>query len=179
MRGWGGKIVVALMVAGLVAGCSRGERPAPKLLNLEASQAGPDEFSILPNKPLQEPENFAALPAPTPGGSNRVAATPNDDAIAALGGNPAAVARSIPASDGGLVSHVGRFGGSTGIRETLAQEDLEFRRRKNGRVLERVFNVNVYYKAYQKQSLDQYSELARFRRLGVRTPSPPPAPTEN
>jgi hypothetical protein len=52
---------------------------------------------------------------------------------------------------------------------TLASEDLDWRRDNNGRILERLFNVNVYYKAYRKQRLDQQAELARWRALGVRT----------
>jgi hypothetical protein len=44
-----------------LAGCERGE---PRLLNLKKSQSGPDEFAILPNKPLQEPASFAELPTP-------------------------------------------------------------------------------------------------------------------
>jgi hypothetical protein len=39
---------------------------------------------------------------------------------------------------------------------------------------ERLFNLNVYYRAYSKQRLDQQAELARWRALGVRTPSAPP-----
>jgi len=54
---------------------------------------------------------------------------------------------------------------------------LAFRRGHKGRLLERAFNVNVYYRAYRKQSLDQYKELRRFRRLGVRTPAAPPETT--
>jgi hypothetical protein len=46
-------------------------------------------------------------------------------------------------------------------------------------VLERLFNVNVYFRAYQRQSLDKYAELDRFRRLGVRTPAAPPNYTQN
>jgi hypothetical protein len=34
--------------------------------------------------------------------------------------------------------------------------------------------VNVYFKAYRAQSLDQQAELAFWRRRGVRTPSAPP-----
>ena len=41
-----------------------------------------------------------------------------------------------------------RFGVDGGIRSTLASEDLEWRRDNNGRILERLFNVNVYFKAY-------------------------------
>ncbi len=172
MRALAAKIVIAALVLTMVSACSRNREP--RLLNLRSATEGPDEFAILPNKPLQEPESYTALPPPTPGGANRVDATPNADAIAALGGNPAAVSRGIPTGDAGLVNHASRYGRSGAIRQQLAAEDLEFRRRKSGRPLERLFNVNVYFRAYRAQSLDQYAELERFRRLGVRTPAAPP-----
>jgi len=177
MRAVGGKIVILLLAAAVVSGCSRNKEP--RLLNTTSSTQGPDEFAILPSKPLQAPESFSALPKPTPGGGNRVDVSPNEDAIIALGGNPAAVSRGgVPASDGGLVNHASRYGRSGNIREQIAAEDLEFRRRKDGRVLERLFNVNVYFRAYKKQSLDKYAELERFRKIGVRTPAAPPKPTK-
>jgi len=173
-----GRLLIALLALSVVTACSRNNEP--RLLNISSSTQGPDEFAILPNKPLQSPENFAALPAPTPGGANRVDVTPNEDAIAALGGNPAAVSRGgIPSSDGNLVNHASRYGRSGNIRAQLASEDLDFRRRKDGRVLERLFNVNVYFRAYKQQALDQYAELERFRRIGVRTPAAPPNIAEN
>ena len=61
------------------------------------------------------------------------------------------------------------------IRETLAVEDLEYRRKNNGRVLERLFKVTVYYRAYAQQALDPQAELAHWRALGLPTPSAPPA----
>ena len=95
------------------------------------------------------------------------------DAVAALGGN-LRVAGGVPSSDSALVGHAGRYGVTAAIRDTLAAEDLEWRRDNNGRLLERLFNVNVYYKAYADQSLDQQAELWRWRRAGARTPSAPP-----
>lgn len=180
MQALGKKIIkqsmLAVLVMAAVAGCSRNSEP--KLLNLSSSSNGPDEFAILPNKPLQEPASYSDLPAPTPGGVNRVDASPEADAIAALGGNPAVVARGISSSDAGLVNYASRQGRTPGIRQELAASDLEFRQRKQGRLLERAFNVNVYNRAYRGQSLNKYAELERFRRLGVRTPAAPPAPAE-
>jgi len=171
-----GGILLVFMASLALSACSRSDKQ-PRLLNIKSSTQGPDEFSILPNKPLEQPESFDALPTPTPGGRNRVDASPNEDAIVALGGNPAVVARSgVPASDVGLINHASRFGVSTGIRQTLASEDLKFRQRKDGRPLERLFGVNVYFRAYERQSLDQYEELERFRVRGVRTPAAPPEP---
>lgn len=66
----------------------------------------------------------------------------------------------------------------SGIRGTLAAEDLEFRRKNDGRLLERVFNVNVYFDAYEPMSLDQHAELERWRAQGLLTPSAPPPQSE-
>ncbi|MDF0601816.1 DUF3035 domain-containing protein [Psychromarinibacter sp. C21-152] len=147
----------------------------PQLLNITSTTEGPDEFAIVPNRPLEAPEDFNALPPPTPGRGNRTDANPNADAIVALGGRPEAL-QSVPTRDAGIVTAATRYGVSPDIRQTLAAEDLDFRRRKDGRLLERLFNVNVYFRAYDPMSLDQYAELERFRRLGVRTPAAPPKP---
>ena len=166
----------AMLAAALVllAACADRDRE-PQLLNIRSST--PDEFAILPTKPLEQPADYASLPEPTPGGRNLVDPTPNEDAVAVLGGNPAALARTgVPAGDGGLLSYAGRFGVTPGIRSELAAADLEYRRRNDGRLLERLFNVNVYFRAYKPLSLDQHVELERWRRAGVRTPSAPPDP---
>lgn len=167
---------VVLAVAGAMvlalSACGRSD-DAPQLMNIRSTTQGPDEFAILPPKPLEMPEDLAALPEPAPGGVNRTDPTPNADAVAALGGN-LRVAGGVPSSDSALVGHAGRYGVTAAIRDTLAAEDLEWRRDNNGRLLERLFNVNVYYKAYADQSLDQQAELWRWRRAGARTPSAPP-----
>lgn len=167
---------VILAVAGVamlsLAACGKSDRP-PMLMNVKSDSDGPDEFTILPAKPLEMPESLTDLPEPTPGGANRTDPTPNDDAIIALGGNPAK-AGGIPAADSALYSRATRYGVDSGIRQTLASEDLEWRRKNNGRLLERMLNVNVYFKAYAKMALDQHKELLRWRKAGVRTPSAPP-----
>jgi hypothetical protein len=142
-----------------------------------ASCEGPDEFAILPSKPLQMPVDLAALPNPTPGGANLTDPSPEVDVAIALGGNPAVLSRG--ATDGALLTHVSRFGVSPGIRADLAAADLEFRRQNDGRFLERLFNVNVYFSAYENFSLDQYAELERLRRAGIRTPAVPPDPAKS
>lgn len=171
MRGIFGKTVLVLGVALALSACSRNREPI--LMNVASSTNGPDEFAIIPNRPLEAPESFTALPPPTPGRGNRTDVNPNADAIVALGGRPEALL-AIPATDAGIVNAVTRYGVEPDIRSTLATDDLNFRRRKDGRVLEKLFNVNVYFRAYERQSLDKYAELERFRALGVRTPAAPP-----
>lgn len=173
MRGKFGKSVIAMAAALALAGCS-GDG-GPRLLNLASTTSGPDEFAIVPNRPLEAPESFNDLPPPTPGRGNRVDVNPNADAIVALGGRPNATT-SVPGSDAAMVNAATRYGVERNIRATLASEDLAFRRRNDGRVLERLFSVNVYFRAYRRMSLDKYAELERFRRLGVRTPAAPPRP---
>lgn len=150
-----------------LAACGGGD---PRLMNIRNTESGPDEFSILPTNPIVIPENLAELPLPTPGGVNRTDPDPEGDAIRALGGNPERATRMA----GDLGGYAARFGVSPDIREVLATEDLEFRRQNNGRLLERVFNTNVYFRAYSEMSLDRYAELDRLRRAGVRTPAAPP-----
>ena len=157
-----------------LSGCA-GDRQ-PVLLNLQATQQGPDEFSILPTKPLQVPDSYSRLPEPTPGSANLTDPTPEADAVAALGGNPSAL-QGGGVRDAVLVNHATRFGVQQGIRQDLAASDLEFRRANDGRLLERLFNVNVYFKAYRPYQLDQYRELERFRAAGVPTPAVPPQAT--
>lgn len=170
-------LISLVMGLGLLAAC--GDRGDPQLLNVRQSQEGPDEFAILPSKPLQTPEDLSALPTPTPGAANRVDVTPTRDAIAVLGGSPSRLDRDGKITDGAIVNHASRFGRDPDIRQTLAASDLEFRKRNRGRVLERLANVNVYFKAYRQQSLDQHAELERLRRAGVRTPSAPPEDLAN
>lgn len=169
-----GKTLLIVCVLATVGACSRRE---PDLLNFESSNVGPDEFSVLPTKPLEAPENFAELPAPTPGGTNLTDPTPRADAVAALGGNPARLNRGATAGESALIAHSSRYGTAGDIRTVLAAEDLEWRKRNNGRVLERLFNVNLYYRAYEKMQLDQYAELQRLRARGVWTPTVPPEET--
>ena len=152
----------------VLSACSDG----PSLMNLRNDEAGPDEFSVLPTAPLEIPDGIASrpLPLPTPGGINRVDPDPEGDVAAALGGNVARANRN--AAD--IVSYASRFGVSPQIRGTLAAEDLAFREANQGLLLERLFNVNVYYDAYRPLALNRYAELERMRRAGIRTPSAPP-----
>ncbi len=160
------------LAAAMLAGCAADGDP--RLMNIGA-QRSPDEFAILPTEPLQSPPDFQTLPTPTPGGRNLVDPDPRAEAVAALGGRVSAERTGgIPAADAALVRHAARRGTQEDIRETLAAEDLEHRRRNRGRILERAFGVNVYNRAYQRQALDRHAELDRWRQAGARTPTAPP-----
>ncbi|MGB5558880.1 MAG: DUF3035 domain-containing protein [Paracoccaceae bacterium] len=167
-----GKIGLMLVVVAGLSACTGGR---PGMLNLRGDKQGPDEFSVLPSKALQSPDDLTNLPVPTPGGSNLTDPTPISDAVAALGGNPAALTGSgIPAADGALVNHALRYGVQPGVREELAAADEAVRK---GRGFFPTFgNLGNarYYRIYRKDALDQEAELLRLRAFGIRTPSAPP-----
>lgn len=167
------QVMLAVMGTALLAlaACDRSENPI--LMHAANEDRRPDEFSIVPTKPLEMPPSLTNLPTPNPRGVNRVDPQPRADIARALGGNPT-LALAPGAVDGGIVNYASRFGREAGIRDQLAAEDLEFRRNNRGRLLERWFGVNVYHNAYEFMWLDKYSELARWRRTGVRTPAAPP-----
>ena len=149
---------------------------APQLMALGTSD-GPDEFLIVPGKSLETPDGYTNLPPPTPGGKNLTDATPFEDAASALGGKPSALAlNGVPSSDGALVGHARRYGLTDNVREVLAAEDLEHRKRNRGKILLRMTGQDRYYDAYREYWLDSHLELERLRASGVKTPSAPPKP---
>lgn len=169
----GAGMLRAIVILGMLALAACGRDEDPELMNIRQDRAdGPDEFSILPTKPLEIPQDLASLPAPTPGGVNRTDPTPEADVAIALGGNPTVLSRA--STDGALLAQAGRYGVAPNIREELAAADLEFRRRNNGLLLERLLNVSVYFQAYEDMELDQRAELERLRRAGIRTSGVPP-----
>ncbi|MDS9466682.1 DUF3035 domain-containing protein [Paracoccus sp. MBLB3053] len=163
-------IAVTLTMLGLAA-CSTD----PHLMNTSAGRSSPDEFAILPTKPLSMPPDLNVLPSPTPGGSNITDPTPESDAVAALGGNPAALsAQGIGSADAALVNQASRFGRDPAIRITTAREDLEWRSRHSRRLLEILARTDVYYRAYEPMTLDSWAEQERWRPTGVQLPAAPP-----
>ena len=166
-----------LALAGAVMLLSACASSTPQLMNLRSTTGGPDEFAILPPKSLEMPVNLAALPPPTPGGANLTDRDPSGDAIAALGGTASKPGAGTPAADAGLVGFVYRFGTPVNIRSQLAAEDLAWRQDNQGLLLQRLFNMNVYYLAYAPLALDPYAELSFWRNRGVATPAAPPNPS--
>ena len=164
--------VIVLSAAVAVSGCSK-----KGLRELQSPLNGPDEFLVMPAKELTQPENYASLPAPTPGGSNITDQNPLGDAVTALGGKPSALAasgRAVPSGDVALVTAASRYGVSQDIRATLAAEDAEFRRKEARTANIKLFPVDRYADAYRKQALDPYDISALWRKRGVATPTSPP-----
>ena len=165
-----------ILVASLgLSACSGGERDI-SMRQLDKPNEGPDEFGILPSKPLEAPANYSSLPAPTPGQVNLTDRNPRGEGIAALGGKPSRlVDTGVPNSDSALVRHAARNGNNPNVRAELAAEDEKFRSRKSRFTKIRLVKTDRYAQAYKRQTLDAYKEWYRFRRTGVRTPTAPPS----
>ena len=145
--------MIVLVGAVAVAGCSQ-----KGLRDIRKTGTGPDEFLVLPSKPLSEPADYSSLPTPTPGGTNITDATPKADAVAALGGKASALVpgQGVPSSELALVSASSRYGVSPTVRQELAEEDAQFLKRKRitGRI--KLFPVDRYEQIYAKQTLDPF-----------------------
>ncbi len=164
-------LVLMFGMTGLVA-CTTSDRTLHQMRN---NRGTPEEFAIVPNKPLQMPQSFAELPTPTPGSANRTDQTPVADAVAALGGNPAQLAvGEVPGRDAALVNRASRFGREGNIRTQLAVEDAQLRRDSSA-FNWKLFKDDEYNKVYRDQILNPYAALNAYRGAGARTPSAPPA----
>lgn len=160
------RVTAMLMAVLAVSACGGGDN---RLIQLQSPHEGPDEFAILPTRPLEMPANFAELPAPAPGAGNRVDPDPVGDAVVALGGRPGA-----GGGDAALVAAAGRHGIDPGVRGALASEDAAYRAKQSPRFLERLFGSSTYDRVYSDQIAGSYDELGRWRAAGAKTPSAPP-----
>lgn len=145
-----------LVIAALALGaCDNG--------NPDRLSRGPDEFAIVPVKPLEMP---VTADLPTPGGANRADLTPLADGVAALGGRQTSPDGQFPAADGALVTYAARAGLSSDIRSVLAEEDAIFVKRRR-----RLLGPEL---PYEEMRLDPYELIDLYRARGYRVPTPPP-----
>ncbi|MEQ9694432.1 DUF3035 domain-containing protein [Shimia sp. SDUM112013] len=165
------KRMVLVGMALTLAACSGDDG----LRQLSKPGSGPDEFRILPAKPLEQPTNLTALPVPTPGGVNRTDVDPISDAVVALGGSrSAATSTAISSSDAAMVNYTGRKGRSADIRAATAAEDADFRRKRGRFANIKLGKQDRYNEVYEQQHLGQFSEQDRWRQAGAPTPAAPP-----
>ncbi len=162
-------LILVLIPLTLAACASTGLR------DLRTNSSGPDEFSVAPVKALEAPANYSTLPAPTPGQANLTDRSAINEGITAFGGRPEAAGAGIPASDGALVQQASRLGVTPGVRQTLAETDAQFRKRKARFTQFRIVPTDRYSQAYRRETLNAENEAARWRRAGARTPSSPPS----
>jgi hypothetical protein len=150
-------------------------RDGSRSLTLVGRNDGPNEFSLVPAKPLQQPEDLTALPEPTPGGPNRSDRNPEAEAIAALGGDQGAIFGPSPAADNALLANATRFGVDSDIRRELARDHLDYIRQPRGILRRRIsLTPEEYLDAYDFMALDQATMNHLARRVGTRTPAVQP-----
>lgn len=163
-------IACALIAVTALAACEN-----KGLRQMQSRGEGPDEFLIVPAKPLEQPESFAALPEPTPGGSNRTDQRPLEESVARLGGRRGSPTAAVPGSDAALVNHASRYGRDANIRATLAAADAQFRKRQARLTQIRIIQEDTYSKAYRREALKPAQVAEQYRRAGIPTPTAPPA----
>ena len=151
----------------LLSACSSDDA---RLRDLYDVGTGPEEFAVLPSKPLTIPSNLNNLPVPDLAAGNLADPTPKLDLIEMLGGS-IDNSISIPEKDKNLLKYVSRAGVDANIREELAEEDRKFLRRMGVLTSVKLFRVDRYNQIYRKMTLSAPKELERWRSLGVRTPS--------
>lgn len=157
-----------LLVAPLaLAACSEGGLAGT--LRSTGAIATPDEFMVLPTRPLEMPESFSALPTPTPGAANRVDYQPHAEAIAGLTGAPGPAGNADGAT---LVAQAGPR--QPGIRQELAVEDVAWRNTHHGLLIPRLLAKDKDTVTYQPMILDAAGEFERLRAAGIQQPSAPP-----
>lgn len=159
----------ALVVAAAVLpGCQEGGIAGA--LRSAGVGARPDEFLVLPTRPLEMPTDLAALPPPKPGAANLVDPQPDIDAVAALTG------RAVPAGNAGAAALIARSGPvDPKVRADLAAEDATYRRENRGLLLERLANKDAPdWSIYEDMRLDAEAEFLRLRARGLRVPAAPP-----
>lgn len=172
-----GRIGGVVLITLLLASCGSVQSGFGRVFAAnQAADDGPDEFAIVPYKPLEQPPNFKDLPEPTPGAPNRVDLRPQHDAVAALGGRPERLdSPNILPGESTLIAAAARYGTAANIREVLAKEDALIRERNGPRLLERWFGTDTYFRTYEDQTLRARTANQWARQRGIRTPTVPPA----
>jgi hypothetical protein len=132
--------------------------------------SAPDEFLVLPTRPLEVPQDLAALPPPTPGAPNRVDYRPHAEAVAGLTGRPGPAG---VANGAALVARAGPI--DPAIRSRLAAEDAVYRREHPGLLLERVFTRDREALIYRGMALNAPATFEVMRARGVQVPPAPPS----
>ena len=156
-----------LLAALALGGCAEGGLAGG--LRRAGIAGTPDEFMVLPTRPLEMPSNLAALPPPTPGTANRVDLQPHAEAIAGLTGRPGA-----PGNADGAVLVAKAGPRDPNVRGELAAEDAEWRATHHGRLLERWFSKDRETLVYRPMVLNAPETFEQVRAAGVGVPAATP-----
>lgn len=167
------KLAIVFAIGASLSACNRNSGNGRPLLNLRQSAIAPDEFLVVPQKPLETPADLTSLPAPDPGAEARVTIDFEDNLLRALGGRPLS-GGAVPSSDSEFVSAARSNGGATpNIRAVMRAEDQAFREARSGRI-NRLAKKRKAVTIYDPMLLDPILEAARLQAQGVKIPAVPP-----
>lgn len=123
----------------------------------------PDEFAVSTVKPLELPENFAALPPPTPGVRSRLAPDPIADARKVLLGEvaPQAANARVSASESALLTSAGAGNASPEIRNVLQAEQDALDESRPTYVIDQIF-PSIRRRTEQADALTASEERVRL-----------------
>lgn len=165
-----GRLAGAAVVLSVVSACGDGFRKDLGLIG-----EGPDEFTVVPRKPLSLPQN-GDLPTPRPGEVSPLDPTPLADAQRALQVEVGATEASAPSSgEAGFVQAAGAAGASDAVRTQLETEAAPDDRR--------VLDIWLGKDEPGIDPLDQEAEARRLAEQAQRSVNPelevpPPPPVE-
>lgn len=159
-----GAALALVLASVLLAGC--GDNSVQRTLGI--LRQGPDEFKVLPTRPLEIPESNV-LPAPDPNAPARVVSDPLAMARDALG-VPKAGSATPSAAETALLDRLGAANPPVGIRETVEQ-DLKAQADEETLLVHDILGVTEA-RIRAASLLVTSEEVERLRALGVLA-SPP------
>ncbi len=166
------KILLVLAMIASLSACSRDGSARNALAGLRQSAIAPDEFLVVPQKPLETPSNLSTLPTPAPGQANRVTIDFEQNLLQALGGRGAGSGRVTSSEAAFIKAARGSVGVTENIRDVLRAEDLAFREAHKGQI-ERLARQREAASVYDVMLLDPLAEVRRLRSLGIKAPTVP------
>lgn len=164
-------ILASLAAALLLAACSGSGEPPVTLQEASLKNGAPDEFLVLPQRPLTVPEDLETLPEPDPNAGSLVEIDPFVEARKAVGGNGGGTSAS--AADNAILAAARTVGRTPNIREELAAEtDAKLTRGRGILGFFDRFRIAPRKRtAFNDQKLDAIGELKKRQAQGVKTPS--------
>lgn len=113
------RVGMAALALGALAGCDQIGNP---LDAISGRIKPPDEFEVLPNKPLRMPSSIAQLPEPRLGERSPLEPNPNADARRALLGGVPTAGSSVSASEAALLGAANTEANKPDIRTALPED---------------------------------------------------------
>ena len=125
---------------------------------------GPDQFAVLPNRPIEVPDHDD-LPPPEPGAASPIAPDPLGEVKLALGSVAAAPLSEPSDGERTVMAMLGPLPVEDGIREMLAAEHEEMLD-EDTPLVHKIFGIEQ--RRYRRaNALDASEELDRLRGAGV------------